>query len=877
MWPSLDFTDSATNLMLLNLLVQVSLFLSLVLIAGKLLQRNASARYSVLYTGMLAMLALLSLSIVLQVSGNALLNLEMPAGENSAATPLSFDFQFDEFSAEESALFAPDPQGSESAGADIPVSVEASLANGSRLPFSVLVLAVWLGGFLLVLIGLLRSLYKMNRLAQQSTEPNLDQYRRLNAIAEEIGNHMSLRVRISSSVPGPMLAGISDPVLLVPSSLLSVLDNRKIKDILIHELAHVSRKDSRANFLQKVILSLFWFHPLAHLLNREIDRAREEICDNHVLQSSKPCGYGETLLAVQSLNKTASLSGRIALNHPIALGINSPYWKLEQRIEELLDSSRSLSVNLSSRKHRTILIITSLASVFLAGCQLQAAENQSPQQRIAELEQQAQELNQQRAALERQTRELEERLRRSVQEQAQNNSSYRYRQQVLRSINEIRSLLQAGNQANQFKDVAQLTRRVLEEISVATRAQGAITLSAEALMSLNELIIALDANDLNREQLLSEISSLGSMLDITSRASNPQPSADPRPTPRARDREILGQEIYEQIVQIQELMAPADDRQDPDWEAARQRLDQLMESSYEEMNRFEKTTTLSFYSNYWLAHQNYGEAIDVFERILQIEDQRTSIRLRALRSLGQLYAAEENWQQSLDNYSAWNELSDTDDSVVLRGLSYGNYQLEEYPNALDYWQQYMAHSRATGETLDREKYAYLNGLYYQLDMYEEALANTKEMVVLFNDATEWRNLRALYAELDMLDATEFDETEIDNTTANLNIPVSIDYTPFITPLDGEYLPLVAIAPQYPSAAAQNGVEGWVLVSFTVDEEGGVIEDSIDVVDADPPQVFNRSSMRAAARFKFQPRVTDGVGVPVSGVQYLFRYRLRDDA
>lgn len=877
MWPSLDFTDNATNLMLLNLLVQVSLFLGLILIAGKLLQKNASARYSVLYSGMLAMLALLGLSIALQVSGNALLNLALPTAEYPAATTLGFDPGFDEFSMDQSDLFALDSQGSESALADVAVPIEANQTTGYRLPLAVLALTVWLGGFLLGLIGLLRSLYKMNRLVHQSTEPNLDQCRTLNAIVEEIGNHLSLRIRISSSVPGPMLAGITEPVLLVPPTLLSVLGNRQIKDILIHELAHVSRKDSRANFLQKIVLAVFWFHPFAHLLNRAIDRAREEICDNHVLQSSKPCGYGETLLAVQSLNKAVSRSGRIALNHPMALGINSPHWKLEQRIEELLDSSRSLSVNLSNRKHKIILVITSLASVFLAGCQLQAAENPSPQQRIAELEQQAQELNQQRAALERQTRELEERLRRSVQEQAQNNSSYRYRQQVLRSINEIRALLQAGNQSNQFEDVAQLTRRILEEISEATRAQGAITLSAEALMNLNELIIALDADSLNREQLLAEMSSLSSMLDITSRANNPQPTADPRPTPRARDREILSQNVYEQIVQIQELMSPTDDRQEPDWESAKQRLDQLMESSFEEMNRFEKTTTLSFYSNYWLAQQNYGEAIDVFERILQIEDQRTSIRLRALRSLGQLYAAEENWQQSLDNYSAWNELSDTDDSVVLRGLSYGNYQLEEYTNALDYWQQFMAHSRANGETLDREKYAYLNGLYYELDMYEEALANTKEMVVLFNDATDWRNLRALYAELDMLDATEFDETEIDNTTANLNIPVSIDYTPFITPLDGEYLPLVAIAPQYPSAAAQNGVEGWVLVSFTVDEEGGVIEDSIDVVDADPPQVFNRSSMRAAARFKFQPRVTDGVGVPVSGVQYLFRYRLRDDA
>ncbi|MDP6652591.1 MAG: TonB family protein [Gammaproteobacteria bacterium] len=97
----------------------------------------------------------------------------------------------------------------------------------------------------------------------------------------------------------------------------------------------------------------------------------------------------------------------------------------------------------------------------------------------------------------------------------------------------------------------------------------------------------------------------------------------------------------------------------------------------------------------------------------------------------------------------------------------------------------------------------------------------------------------------------------------------------ISATDGDYLPLVAIAPQYPTRAAQRGIEGWCLVSFTVDGLGGVVEDSIVVVDAEPPSIFDRSSTRAAARFKFQPRVEDGVGVEVTGVQYLFRYQLED--
>lgn len=97
----------------------------------------------------------------------------------------------------------------------------------------------------------------------------------------------------------------------------------------------------------------------------------------------------------------------------------------------------------------------------------------------------------------------------------------------------------------------------------------------------------------------------------------------------------------------------------------------------------------------------------------------------------------------------------------------------------------------------------------------------------------------------------------------------------ISATDGDYLPLVAIAPQYPTRAAQRGIQGWCLVSFTVDGMGNVLEESILVVDAEPPNIFNRASERAATRFKFQPRVEDGVGVQVEGVQYLFRYQLED--
>ena len=98
----------------------------------------------------------------------------------------------------------------------------------------------------------------------------------------------------------------------------------------------------------------------------------------------------------------------------------------------------------------------------------------------------------------------------------------------------------------------------------------------------------------------------------------------------------------------------------------------------------------------------------------------------------------------------------------------------------------------------------------------------------------------------------------------------------ISAADGDYLPLVRVPPQYPNRALQRGIEGWCLVEFTVNARGGVVEESIVVVDGEPQGVFDRTSMRAVAGFKYQPRVKDGVGVDVPNVQTILRYNIADN-
>ncbi|MBW3566379.1 MAG: energy transducer TonB [Proteobacteria bacterium] len=88
---------------------------------------------------------------------------------------------------------------------------------------------------------------------------------------------------------------------------------------------------------------------------------------------------------------------------------------------------------------------------------------------------------------------------------------------------------------------------------------------------------------------------------------------------------------------------------------------------------------------------------------------------------------------------------------------------------------------------------------------------------------------------------------------------------------GEYLPIVKVAPIYPQRALARGLEGWVLVEFTVTATGTVRD--ARVVESDPPGVFDRAAVEAAMKFKYKPRVIDGRATDVDGVRNIVRFEL----
>jgi protein TonB len=89
--------------------------------------------------------------------------------------------------------------------------------------------------------------------------------------------------------------------------------------------------------------------------------------------------------------------------------------------------------------------------------------------------------------------------------------------------------------------------------------------------------------------------------------------------------------------------------------------------------------------------------------------------------------------------------------------------------------------------------------------------------------------------------------------------------------DGDATPIVRIEPKYPVQAARDGKEGWVKLSFTINEVGGV--EDVTVLDADPKRVFDREARRALGKWKYKPKIEDGKPMKQFGLTVQLDFKL----
>ena len=146
----------------------------------------------------------------------------------------------------------------------------------------------------------------------------------------------------------------SRPRVLLPGELWGRLDSSQQDAVIIHELAHLKRRDHWVRWLEVVVLGIYWWNPVAWWARRELERYEEEACDAWVVSSQPKAAsaFAEALVAT-----TAFLSG-VSLQLPAGASGVTNTLSLKRRLSMLL--SHTASVPMTRSRSWTVLLLGTL-------------------------------------------------------------------------------------------------------------------------------------------------------------------------------------------------------------------------------------------------------------------------------------------------------------------------------------------------------------------------------------------------------------------------------------------------------------------------------------------------------------------------------------
>ena len=199
--------------------------------------------------------------------------------------------------------------------------------------FSMIAL-IWSLGVTVFTAGMASSLRQAGLLRRQSelsTDPAWRQLLAELSLRFQLRRPVELREHREAIVP--LTWGLFWPVVLLPRKSREWAQPMK-RSVLLHELAHVRRADVACQLLGRIACTLFWFHPLAWYVLRQLRQEGEQACDDAVIRSGeKSSDYAEQLLQVAHL-----CCVRRGLSMGVAMAEGN---SLEVRVRSLFDKTRS--------------------------------------------------------------------------------------------------------------------------------------------------------------------------------------------------------------------------------------------------------------------------------------------------------------------------------------------------------------------------------------------------------------------------------------------------------------------------------------------------------------------------------------------------------
>jgi bla regulator protein BlaR1 len=238
----------------------------------------------------------------------------------------------------------------------MPLHIPHQTAYSSRIFYTIegilpYVTLIYIAGLLFNTTKLIMTRRKLGDI-KQTVSIDIAMMRKIAEFTEMLDIECHVSFGLSKLVDVPCVFGYVKPFILLPASIATSLSTEEIEAILLHELAHIKRNDYLANLFQQVMTVLLFFNPFAQLINRIVNRERENACDDIVIESTqKPIVYAHALL---KLEESRTQQWQLAL-----AATGKKKYQLLNRIERIMKTKKPIG----NARHILLAFVVLTASI----------------------------------------------------------------------------------------------------------------------------------------------------------------------------------------------------------------------------------------------------------------------------------------------------------------------------------------------------------------------------------------------------------------------------------------------------------------------------------------------------------------------------------
>jgi beta-lactamase regulating signal transducer with metallopeptidase domain len=200
---------------------------------------------------------------------------------------------------------------------------------------------VWAMLSFVMLVRISSGFRELRRLKADAIPAPAESQLRLGNLSRINGVRRQTQLLVSSHIAAPMSLGFFNPAILIPEALLDTLSDSELEHVMLHELAHVRRRDDWSNLAQKLMEAILPIQPAIYWIGHRMSIEREMACDDWVVATT-----GAVKPYAASLTKVAELSqwGHAGVLAVSATGNRS---QLFSRVHHMLDRTRNAAPKLA--------------------------------------------------------------------------------------------------------------------------------------------------------------------------------------------------------------------------------------------------------------------------------------------------------------------------------------------------------------------------------------------------------------------------------------------------------------------------------------------------------------------------------------------------